>query len=224
MGALCGKQKQKKQENANGASNANAGNANAGNANAEVNAAWNEPAPDQPIVEQKQKVPIPNVKLNREELDTIGVARVYAGLKDTAIGADDVYFEFFDCFSETMWNHIKVGISCNTTEAADSTDRSLITFAQRGHCNVGRYQQKHNVDEPGLIRFASTEQRKRLSTIIENAVELEGKAGYNKRLLIQGDPHAIKDCCPTYLGPNGLVKPLSEDIKGKIGLMIDNYA
>jgi len=83
--------------------------------------------------------------------------------------------------------------------------------------------QKHNADEPGLIKFARSEQRKVSSIIIENAVELEGKKGYNKRLLIQGDPHTIKDCCETYLGPNGLIKPMSDANKNQIGIIIDNY-
>jgi len=68
------------------------------------------------------------VKLKKAELDTVGVTRVYAGAKDTKISAEETYFEFFDCFSETLWQQIKVGLSCNTNES-DETDKHLITFA-----------------------------------------------------------------------------------------------
>ena len=103
-----------------------------------VNAAWHDN--DEPVVEQRVKPAIANVKLKKSELDTIGVTRVFAGLKDTPISAEETYFEFFDCFSETLWQQIKVGLSCNTNEA-DATDKYLITFAQRGHCNVGKLMQ-----------------------------------------------------------------------------------
>ena len=186
-----------------------------------VNSAWNDN--NEPIVEQKVKPAIANVKLKKAELDTIGVTRVFAGLKDTKISAEETYFEFFDCFSETLWQQIKIGLSCNTNES-DSTDKYLIEFARRGHCNVGKLMQNHNADEPGLTKFAWSEQRKCSSTIIENAVELEGRKGYNKRLLIQGDPHTIKDACETYLGPNGVVRQMTDENKGRIGIMIDRYA
>ena len=88
-----------------------------------VNSAWNDN--DEPIVEQKQKPPVPNVKLQFNELDTIGVVRAYAGLKDLKISNEETYFEFFDCFSETLWQHIKVGISCNTN-AEDEWNKRMI--------------------------------------------------------------------------------------------------
>ena len=54
------------------------------------------------------------VVLDLAELDTIGVTRAYVDLRDMKIPASDAYFEFSECFSEALWDHIKTGICCNT--------------------------------------------------------------------------------------------------------------
>ena len=90
------------------------------------------------------------------ELDTVGVTRAYAGLKDMKISADDTYFESSDCFSEALWDHVKTGISCNTNQDNEN-DKHLITFAQRGHCDVRKLQDFHNADDSALIKFAWSE-------------------------------------------------------------------
>jgi magnesium-transporting ATPase (P-type) len=60
-----------------------------------------------------------------------------------------------------------------------------------------------------------------MSTVVEN---LETSNSYGKRIHIKGASEIVKNCCSHFLDVDGNVKEMTDEIKGSLDNIINNYA
>jgi Ca2+ transporting ATPase len=115
--------------------------------------------------------------------------------------------------------HIEHNIACNTASKPGATDKSMSELIERCGTDEKALQAKHLTEH--LIRFPFSSKRKRMSTILEN---IQTKNSYGKRLHIKGASEIVKNCCSHYLDVDGNVKEMTDEMKGNLDNVINNYA
>ena len=124
---------------------------------------------------------------------------------------------FGECDIHAM--HIEHGVACNTASKPGATDKSMSELLERVGCDSDALQAKYLTEH--LQRFPFSSKRKRMSTILEN---VQTKNSYAKRLHIKGASEIVKNCCSHYLDIDGNVKEMTDEMKGNLDNVINNYA
>lgn len=106
-----------------------------------------------------------------------------------------------DMFKPLHWDMLCQSVACNVPDKCGATDKGMVDLLERASINITDLQAKHKVlDKDEKIRFPFSSNRKRMSTIIQNAT---GSGDYDRRLLIKGASEIVLKCCTSYLDANG---------------------
>ena len=115
--------------------------------------------------------------------------------------------------------HIEHNVACNTASKPGATDKSMSELIERCGTDAEALKAKHLSEH--LIRFPFSSKRKRMSTVMEN---VQTKNSYSKRLHIKGASEIVKNCCSHYLDSEGQVREMTDEVKGNLDNVINNYA